>query len=91
MLLSSAVSILIYGVWFSKRIASGTGTVKYLDLELGFYGIFSDDGEHYDPVNLDEEFKVDGLRVRFTAKILESQFSFHMWGKLVSIIYVQKL
>ncbi len=50
-----------------------------------------DDGEHYDPVNLDEEFQVDGLRVRFKARISESQVSSHMWGTIVEIIEIQNL
>jgi len=48
-----------------QNIVSGTGAIIFLDFEGGFYGILSDDGEHYDPVNLSKEFQVDGLRVRF--------------------------
>jgi len=39
----------------NRNIVSGTGTVIFLDFEGGFYGILSDDGEHYDPVNLSKD------------------------------------
>ncbi len=74
-----------------ENIVSGMGTVIFLDFEGGFYGIVSDDGEHYDPVNLSQEFQVDGLRVHFEATILEDVVSIHMWGRLVSIRHIEKL
>ncbi|MEK6756891.1 MAG: hypothetical protein AABZ02_12130 [Bacteroidota bacterium] len=68
-----------------------TGTVIYVSLEGGFYGIKGDDGKNYDPVNLPEEFRKDGLRVRFEAKELKDRASFHMWGILIEIVSIQKL
>ena len=69
----------------------GTGEIQYIDLEGGFYGIISDDGEHYDPINLPSEFEENGLRVNFTVKILENQSSIHMWGTVVEILEIIKL
>jgi len=68
-----------------------TGTVVYLTIEGSFYGIRGDDGKNYDPVNLPEEFRSDGLRVRFEARELKGQGSVHMWGVLIEIISIQKL
>jgi hypothetical protein len=68
-----------------------TGTVVFLSFEGGFYGIKGDDGRSYDPINLPEDFRVDGLRVRFEAKGLTGQASFHMWGIMVELIHIQKL
>jgi len=70
---------------------SGTGTVKFLDLEGGFYGLISDNGEHYDPINLSKEFQVDGLRVRFDARKRENMASFHMWGTIIEIINIDRI
>jgi hypothetical protein len=70
---------------------SGTGTIRYLYFEGGFYGIVSDDGKHYDPTNLSPEFQTDGLRVSFKIKTLENMCSFHMWGTLVIIITIEKI
>jgi hypothetical protein len=68
-----------------------TGTIRFLDFEGGFYGIVGDDGRHYDPVNLDRLFRVDGLRVRFALRVIQDRFSIHMWGTVVSIVSMQKL
>ncbi|MDI6889237.1 MAG: hypothetical protein QMC78_06105 [Methanocellales archaeon] len=79
-------------------VASSKKRTKYQKLEQfdssllegGFYGIISDDGEHYDPLNLGPEFQEDGLRVWFKAKISENQTSVHMWGTIVEIISIEK-
>lgn len=69
----------------------GTGTITQIGLEGGFFGIVSDDSLHYDPVNLPDEFKQDGLRVKFAVKTLENQMSIHMWGQIVEVISIKKL
>ena len=74
-----------------KDVVSGTGTVKFINLEGGFCGIIGDDGEHYDPINLDQEFQEDGLPVSFTAKIRKDVASTHMWGTMVEITRIEKL
>jgi hypothetical protein len=63
-----------------------TGTVTWVPLEGGFFGIVADDGKRYDPLNLPAEFAQDGMRVGFTAKTDPDMASFHMWGTIVSII-----
>jgi hypothetical protein len=68
-----------------------TGTVVFLSFEGGFYGIKGDDGRNYDPTNLPEDCRKDGLRVRFEAKQLTNQASFHMWGVIVEVVHIQKL
>ncbi len=75
----------------AEDIVIGTGTIIFLDFEGGFYGIFSDDGEHYDPISLSREFEVDGLRVRFEVKILHDVGSVRAWGYVVSIRHIEKL
>jgi len=69
----------------------GTGEITYLSFEGGFYGIITDDGNHYDPHNLPSEFKIDGLKVNFTAKLERNMLCYHMWGRIVSIIAIQRL
>jgi len=88
-----AASAIVVGMDIRNRedIVVGTGTVKFLSFEGGFYGILSDDGEHYDPLNLDPEFRVDGLRIYFEARILRDVGTFHMWGAVISILKIQKL
>lgn len=73
------------------HVVEGTGTIKFLNFEGGFYGIVGDAGEHYDPINLGEDFRVDGLRVHFKVRIEEGMVSFHMWGIIVSIISIEEV
>ena len=72
-------------------VTSGTGTIKYIDLDGGFYGIVSDDGEEYESINLVRTFQEDGLRVRFEATILKDTNSIHMWGTPIKFTYIEKL
>ncbi len=74
-----------------EDIVSATGTVRFIDLEGGFYGIICDDGKKYDPMNLDQQFRADGLRIRFEANIRKDVASFHMWGTIVEITNIEKL
>jgi hypothetical protein len=53
-----------------ESVVFGTGEIKYIDLEGGFYGIVSDNGEHYDSINLPLEFKEDSLQAEFKLKIM---------------------
>ncbi len=71
-------------------IIEGTGTIIYLNLEGGFYGIISND-KHYKPINLPPEIETDGLRVKFKAKIRKNFVSIHMWGILIELTYINKI
>ncbi|MBN1411305.1 MAG: hypothetical protein JW969_10720 [Spirochaetales bacterium] len=70
---------------------TATGTVRYISLEGGFYGIETDTGEKYDPVNLEDQYKVDGLRVRVVAELRDDLSSFHMWGMIIEIKEIKVL
>ena len=70
---------------------SGTGTVTYIDLEGGFYGIIGDNQENYDPINLPDEFQQDGLKVTFTAKFRDDLADYHMWGRIIEILQIEAI
>jgi inhibitor of cysteine peptidase len=74
-----------------EEAISGTGTVKFVELEGGFYGIVGDDNKQYDPINLDKTYQEDGLRVRFQAKIRQDISSIHMWGTIVELTKIETL
>jgi hypothetical protein len=78
-------------VFDSDPDVKGTGTVRFIELEGGFYGIVADDGRKYDPINLSEGFREDGLRVKFEANIREDLSSIHMWGTLVELTKIERL
>ncbi len=68
-----------------------TGTVRYVGLEGGFYELVADDGEKYDPLNLPTEYKKDGLRVKFQIKEKKDVVGFHMRGKIVEVVTIERL
>lgn len=67
------------------------GTVQYVDLEGGFYGILGEDGAKYNPMNLSEAYKEDGLRVRFRFRSREDVMTTQMWGQNVEIIEIERV
>ena len=69
---------------------TGTGSVVFNSFEGGFYGISDDNGNHWDPGNLPEQYKVDGLRVLFKA-IVTDETTFHMWGRTVDLVSIRRL
>ncbi len=89
-------SLLCIGCTSTQRnddgdILEGTGTVQYIELEGGFYGIVGDDGRQYDPVDLDDAFKEDGLRVHFRARAVEDMASIRMWGTIVNLVSIERI
>jgi hypothetical protein len=68
---------------------TGTGTVTYIDLEGGFYGIVADDGMRYLPLDLDPAFKEDNLSVRFTVEKADVA-TIQQWGTPVKVISIEK-
>lgn len=65
------------------------GTVKYIELEGGFFGIETDGGEKFNPVNLEEKYRRDGLNIVFKYQEAEEQMSIQMWGKLIEITEIK--
>jgi hypothetical protein len=61
------------------------GTVRHVDLEGGFFGIVAEDHKQYEPVNLPDEFKEDGLPVEIKAVILRDVVGFRQWGQHIAI------
>ncbi len=62
------------------------GRVVYRSFEGGFWGIISDDGQHYDPLALPPQFQIEGLRVTGKVRLRKNVFHFHMWGTIVELI-----
>ena len=73
------------GTYNKERTIESTGTVTWVPLEGGFYGIIADDGTQYDPLNLPDEYAYDGFRIGFTATEEPDMASIHMWGMIVTI------
>ncbi len=69
---------------------STLGTVRKVDLEGGFFGIVTDGGQDLYPVNLAEEFRRDGTRIRFSHQAAPV-FTLHQWGSPVTLSDVQSV
>lgn len=67
----------------SKRI---TGKVVYQNLSGGFWGIISDSGKEYRPINFPNQLKTEGARVDLVIKKMKDEVSMFMWGEPVKII-----
>jgi heat shock protein HslJ len=70
---------------------SFTGTVKWQPIESGFYAIDADDGKKYEPINLPSEYRVNGLRVRVTARKRDDMASINMYGTIIEIVSISRL
>ncbi|GAA5262164.1 putative hemolysin [Methanocalculus sp. MC3] len=68
---------------------SATGTITYIDLEGGFFGIVTEKGTQYLPTNLAEELKVDGTEVTFTGVTEEDLITMQMWGTPIRITEIR--
>ena len=66
------------------------GTVRYLELEGGFWAIEGVDETTYDPVNLPEAYQEEGLAVRVQAVVREDLASIHMVGPIIEIRAIEK-
>ncbi len=67
-----------------------TGVIRYYELEGGFYGIQSEEGETYNPINLPAGFRQDGLPIVTRIRLRNEMMSIHQAGPLVEIIEIRK-
>ena len=66
------------------------GTVRYFNLEGGFWAVRGDDGVTYDPVGgLSPAFQHENLRVTLVAKIRTDMGGIHMVGPVVEILSIE--
>ena len=66
------------------------GTVAYVDLRGGFYGIVTDSGEKLLPINLPLEFQHDQLSVVFRCHV-DNKPTYQEWGTPIEIIDIKRL
>lgn len=65
------------------------GTIQYVELEGGFFGIVTEEGAKYFPQYLAPDFKVDGLSVRVDAMLEEQVIGIQMWGVPIRILSIR--
>lgn len=62
-----------------------TVTSTFVDLEMGFWGLVSDDGTQYLPIQFPEQLKKEGMKSSISYKETEVM-GFSMWGTAIEII-----
>ncbi len=60
------------------------GTVKYQELEGGFWSIIGDDGGQYAPISMPEQLKLNGAKVMVKASEFDGM-TMMMWGTPIVI------
>lgn len=66
------------------------GTVVFVDVEGGCWGLDTTEGR-VEPRNLPEEFRIDGLRVRFEAVRVLDVASICQIGPIVDLVSVRRI
>lgn len=56
------------------------GTVKYFDLEGGFFGIVTDKGQKFLPQGLSREMLTDGAVIEFSGQMIKGMMTIQQWG-----------
>lgn len=70
---------------------AGNGTIHYVDLEGGFYGLTAETGARYYPLDLPDDMMRDGLRVRFRIRVQPDVMTITMWGTPVEVLEMSPL
>jgi hypothetical protein len=68
---------------------SFTATVKYMNLEGGFFGLVSKEGKHWLPMNLKKEFQQHGAIIKVTGSALNDVMTIQQWGTPFSITHIE--
>lgn len=74
----------------ADSVVTIAGVIRHFDLEGGFFAIRGDDGVTYDPSNLADDFRRDGLRVRARVRLRPDMGGIHMVGPIVDIIEIAR-
>ena len=73
------------------NILAGIGTIEYVNLEGGFYGIVDEEtGQRYNPDALPDSLRIDGIRVEYRARPRDVM-TIQMWGRPIEIISIEQL
>ncbi|OUS27855.1 hypothetical protein A9Q98_08195 [Thalassotalea sp. 42_200_T64] len=57
-----------------------TGTLKFYNLEGGFFGFHGDNGERFLPLNLEIRFQQHGAKIKIFGYIDNNIMTIQMWG-----------
>ncbi len=72
-----------------QQFIQESGTVTFVELEGGFHGIITEDGQRYLPLNLPDQYKKNGLKVTFRARHAEVM-TIQQWGTPIEIVEIKE-
>lgn len=75
----------------SSTVVKGTGTIRFMEFEGGFYGIIADDSTRYDPGQMEAKFEQDGLRVRFELTPRKDVMTMRQWGTPADVHSIEEI
>ncbi|WDE11548.1 hypothetical protein [Thalassomonas haliotis] len=67
------------------------GTVKYLTMEGGFYGIVTDEGKKLLPMGLPSKYRQHGAKVKVRGELIKDMMTIQQWGTPFKITEVELL
>jgi hypothetical protein len=85
----SKVSVNPYFTKVDLKQLSFTATVKYMNLEGGFFGLVSKEGKHWLPMNLNKSFQQDGAVIKVRGNPLTGVMTIQQWGTPFSITHIE--
>jgi hypothetical protein len=65
------------------------GTIKYMAVEGGMYGIITHKGERLLPMNLAKEYRQDGAVIKFSGHYVKDIVTIQQWGKPFTITAIK--
>lgn len=77
----------------SSQIVEGTGVIHYVTATDGttFVGIEANDGEKYEPTNLFADSFTEGMRVKFSGRLIQDWGTINNYGKLIELTEIQTI
>lgn len=64
-------------------------TVKFMNLEGGFFGLVSNEGKHWLPLNLNKEFQQHGAVIKVKGNPVKGMMTIQQWGTPFSITHIE--
>jgi hypothetical protein len=77
------------GARANEEIRSFVAEVQWIPLEGGFFGLVAEDGSRFLPLNLPEDFRRHGLKVRVEGEP-KQVMTIHMWGMPLEIRRIER-
>ncbi len=68
-----------------QQMITVTGTIRFLPMEGGFYGLDGENGKKYMPQGIDKSMLKNGLVVEVTGTVLTDMLTFQQYGEVLKV------